>query len=262
VLTDGIQDLTADVDHDLRERLRAVLRRGEALLDAGDPKDNWREFESWASREATAAAVDNLFALVSRTEQLARDVAERFDLEYNSLDLDLPAPAATLARIGGLDVRFDKSSMRQFLGAFTAARLTFGGLFIFGAFGSLIGLTLAAPIGVVVGMTVGRKLIRDERERQVEYRRQQAKQELRRYIDEVAFAVGKDSRDAVRRTQRFLRDEFAARAALVERSSVQALAAVQQTAQRPDDERARRARELETQWRDLDRLATSVGSKS
>ncbi|MFC6016074.1 dynamin family protein [Plantactinospora solaniradicis] len=257
-LGDGIQDLGTDVDHDLRERLRGMLRRGEELLDTEDPKDNWRDFEAWASREAAAAAVDNLFTLVSRTEQLARDVAERFDLEYDGLDLDLPAPAAALAKVEVVDVRFERSSIRQFLGAFTAARLAYGGMFMAGAFGSLLGLTVAAPIGVAVGMTLGRKLVRDERERQLAYRRQQAKQELRRYVDEVGFVLGKDCRDAIRRTQRFLRDEFTARAALAERSSAQALSAVRQNAALPDDERARRAERLEEQWRDLDRAAERI----
>ncbi|HYN94197.1 MAG TPA: dynamin family protein, partial [Pilimelia sp.] len=254
VLTDGIQDLTTDVDHDLRERLRGMLRRGEALLDASDPKDTWREFEAWAAREASAAAVDNLFALLARTEQLAREVAERFNLDYDSIDLDLPAPTVSLARVSGLDPRFDKSSMRQFLGAFTAARLTYGGLFMLGAFGSLLPLTFAAPLGLAVGLALGRKLVRDERERQVEQRRLQAKQELRRYVDEVAFVVGKDSRDAVRRTQRFLRDEFTARAGLAQRSSTRALAAVRESGQLAEPERARRARDLDSRWADLDKV--------
>jgi hypothetical protein len=259
VLSDGIQDLSTDVDHDLRERLRALLRRGEALLDAEDPKDNWHGFQVWAAREAASAATDNLFTLVTRTEQLARDVAERFNLEYDGLDLDLPAPATSLDKVGGLEVRFDKSSMRQILGAFAAARLTYGGVFILGAFGSLFSLSVAAPIGLVAGVVLGRKLVRDERERQLEYRRQQAKAELRRYVDEVGFVLGKDCRDAVRRTQRFLRDEFAARALLVERSSTQALAAVRDATGLPADERARRAADLDVTWRDLDRAARRVG---
>jgi hypothetical protein len=263
VLSDGIQDLSTDVDHDLRARLRAMVRRGEALLDAGDPKDSWADFEAWVAREAAAAAVDNLLALISRTEQLAREVAERFDLDYDSLDLDLPAPTAGLAQIEQLNVHFEQSAVRQFLGAFTAARLAAGGLVIFGALGSVLNIALApmaAPVAALVGLTVGRKLIRDERHRQVEYRRLQAKQELRRYADEVAFVVGKDSRDAVRRTQRFLRDEFTARAALAERSATQALAAVRESVGVPDTERARRAERLEVQWRDLDRAAQRVAA--
>jgi hypothetical protein len=260
VLSDGIQDLSTDIDHDLRDRLRALQRRGDALLDAEDPKDNWHGFQAWAAREATSAATDNLFTLITRTEQLARDVAERFDLDYDGLDLDLPAPAVALGRVAELEARFDRSSMRQLLGAFAAARLTYGGVFLLGAFGSLFSLSVAAPIGVVAGVVLGRKLVRDERERQLEYRRQQAKAELRRYIDEVGFVLGKDCRDAVRRTQRFLRDEFASRAVLVERSSTQALAAVRQAAELADDERTRRVSELDAKWRDLDELAARVGA--
>ncbi|MEJ3746707.1 dynamin family protein [Actinomycetes bacterium KLBMP 9797] len=258
VLADGIQDLGTDVDYDLRERLRTMVSRGDAMLEAGDPRDTWYDFTAWASREAAAAAVDNLFVLVQRTEELAREVAERFDLEYDSLNLDLPGSAAALADVRAPDVRFDRSSVQQFLGAFTAARLTYGGMLMLGAFGSLLGLTLAAPVGVLGGLTIGRKLIRDERQRQVEQRRQQAKQELRRYVDEVGFVLGKDSRDAVRRAQRYLRDEFAARAGGLERSSAQALAAVRRTAGLPAGDRARRAAELDAGWRDLDTVAARV----
>ena len=40
ILIDGIQDLIADVEHDLRERLRTVVRDVEAVIDQGDPKDD------------------------------------------------------------------------------------------------------------------------------------------------------------------------------------------------------------------------------
>jgi Dynamin family len=254
MLADGIQDLATEVDHDLGERIRGMLRRGEQLLEAGDPRDTWPDFTAWAAREATSAAVDNLLTLVSRTERLAQEVAERFDLEYDSLDLDLPAPAAAVSQISAPDLRFDRSSGQQLLGAFTAARMAYGGMLALGAFGSLLGLTLAAPAGVLAGLTVGRKLIRDERNRQTELRRQQARQELRRYVDEVQFVVAKDSRDAVRRAQRYLRDEFAARAGLVGQSSAQALAAVREAARLPADARARRAEQLDARWHELERV--------
>jgi hypothetical protein len=255
VLGDGIQDLTADVDHDLRERLRGMLRRGEELLDESDPRETWRDFQAWAAREATAAAVDNMMLLVTRTEQLARDVAERFDIEYDSLDVDLPAPEQGLGKVGDLDVNFHKSGMQQFLGAFTAARVTYGGFYMLGALGALFNVAVAAPIGLLAGMTLGRRLIKQERERQVQQRRMQAKAELRRYVDDVTFHVGRDSREAVRRTQRFLRDEFAARAGAVERSAAATAAAVRETAALPDAAREARARQLASLRGELDRFA-------
>ena len=256
VLGDGIQDLTADVDHDLRERLRLMVRAGEELLDESDPRDTWRDFQSWAAREATSAAVDNLMLLVGRTEQLARDVAERFDIEYDSLDVDLPSPDLALRKVGDLDVSFHKSGMQQFLGAFTAARVTYGGFYMLGAVGALFNVAVAAPLGLLAGMTLGRRLVKAERERQVQQRRAQAKNELRRYVDDVTFHVGRDSREAVRRTQRFLRDEFAARAQAVERSAAATEAAVRSTAALPPDERRQRADALAEQRRRIDKLDT------
>jgi hypothetical protein len=257
VLGDGVQDLAADIDHDLRERLRLMVRRGEELLEETDPRNTWRDFQAWAAREATAAAVDNLMLLVTRTEQLARDVAERFDLEYDSLDVDLPAPESALRKVGGLEVSFHKSGMQQFLGAFTAARVTYGGIYMLGALGALFNVALAAPLGLLAGLTLGRRMLKTERERQAAQRRLQARNELRRYVDDVTFHVGRDSREAVRRTQRFLRDEFAARAAAIERSAAATAAAVRSTAALPRPERDRRAAELGALRRRLDELAAA-----
>ncbi|WP_433292424.1 dynamin family protein [Actinoplanes sp. CA-030573] len=254
VLGDGIQDLSSDIEHDLRERLRLMVRRGEDLIDESDPKETWRDFQAWAAREAAAAAVENLMLLVTRTEQLAHDVAERFGLEYDSLDVDLPAPELALRKVDELDVSFQKSGVQQFLGAFTAARVTYGGIAMVGAVGAFFSLAVA-PLGLLAGMTLGRRMIKSERERQVQQRRLQAKSELRRYVDDVGFHVGRDCREAVRRTQRFLRDEFATRAQALERSAAATAAAVREVAELPPEQRERRAGQLAEQRRRLDRLA-------
>jgi hypothetical protein len=104
-------------------------------------------------------------------------------------------------------------------------------------------------------MTLGRRMIKSERERQVLQRRLQAKQELRRYVDDVGFHVGRDCREAVRRTQRFLRDEFATRAQAIERSAAATAAAVRELAELPPEQRRERAAALAEQRRRLDRLA-------
>ncbi|MCU7727337.1 dynamin family protein [Actinoplanes sp. KI2] len=254
VLGDGVQDLSSDVEHDLRERLRLMVRRGEDLIDESDPKETWRDFQAWAQREAASAAVDNLMLLVTRTEQLAHDVAERFGLEYDSLDVDLPAPELALRKVDELDVSFQKSGVQQFLGAFTAARVTYGGIYMIGAVGAFFSLALA-PIGLLAGMTLGRRMIKSERERQVLQRRMQAKAELRRYVDDVGFHVGRDCREAIRRTQRFLRDEFANRAQAVERSAAATEAAVREIAELPPDQRHAKVAQLAEARRRLDRLA-------
>ncbi len=256
-LNDGIQDLSTQVDQDLRERLRSMQRRGEALLDLGDPRDTWSDFEAWAAKEATAVAVDNLYALVARADELAREVAEQFDHEYGALDLDLPALDGTLSTVEGPRMREDRTAGR-FLGMFTAARLAVGGVVVAQAVGTLLETAFLGPVGAVAGLIIGHRLLKIERGRQVEQRRQLARQELRRYVDEVGFVVGNDSRDAVRRAQRYLRDEFASRALLAQRSSAQALATVRRAEEVPEAERSGRARELDARWRALDRVGDSL----
>ncbi|MCY1143540.1 dynamin family protein [Actinoplanes sp. Pm04-4] len=255
VLGDGIQDLAADVDHDLRERLRLIIIRGEQLLAESDPRNTWQDFQAWAAREASRAAADNLMLLVSRAEQLARDVAERFGLEAHDLSATLPAVGPAVHKARDLELNFQKSTIQQFLGAFTAARVAYGGFFLLGGVGALVGVAWAAPLGLLAGVAFGRRLVKAEKERQVQQRRHQAGQELRRYVDEVGFHVGRDSREAVRRTQRHLRDEFAARARELSRSAASAEAAVREAASLTGEQRRARAATIAEQRDRLERLA-------
>ena len=90
---------------------------------------------------------------------------------------------------------------------------------MFGMMGQLAGLSLVNPLTAVIGIGLGRRALKDERKRQLMMRRQQAKLATRRYLDELSFAVSKDSRDAIRTVQRELRDEFTARAEQLNRST-------------------------------------------
>ena len=65
-------------------------------------------------------------------------------------------------------------------------------------------------------------------------RQADAKQAVRKHIDEVTFQVGKDSRDMLRRTQRQLRDHFSA---LAEEVSTSISASVAGRAERGEDHR-------------------------
>jgi hypothetical protein len=125
---------------------------------------------------------------------------------------------------------------------------------LFGVAGGLLTAAVAAPLSLALGAGIGSKIIRDERQRQVTYRRQQAKTAVRKYLDEVAFIIGKDSRDALRRSQRQLRDEFHARAAAIHRSTAMALNAAQEARQLPEADRAARAAQLAAESGELRRL--------
>ena len=126
---------------------------------------------------------------------------------------------------------------------------------LFGVAGSLLGIStlVAAPLSVVLAAGIGQKIIRDEKKRQIAHRRQQAKMAARRYVEEVGFIMNKESRDALRRTQRFLRDDFQMRAISLHRSSTNALGAARQAMQLSGPERSARVSQLRSEAAQLAR---------
>lgn len=243
VLSDGMQDLVANVEHDLQERLRGVLRESEGIIDRGDPKDAWDDVQVWLRKEVVGAAVANFDLLSEQAQDLASEVAVRFSLEAGeSFALDTDAPAEALS---GLNLASAESLAAPGgrLGSMLLATRTavFIPMLLFGVAGSLLGAVIMAPLATVLAAGIGQKLIRDEKKRQIAHRRQQAKMSTRKYIEEVGFIMNKETRDALRRTQRHLRDVFALRATSLQRSSSNALAAATKAAQLPADERRLRA---------------------
>jgi Dynamin family len=249
VLGDGIQDLVADVQHDLQERLRTVSREAEALVDATDPKDSWTEIEEWLRRQAVAASIGNYDLLKQRAAELVEDVSAAFDLEAGqsglSLNLTTPtgldalrlAPASTLSAPGG-----------RFASTLAATRLAVVvPMALFGIASSLLGAAVIVPVSLVLAGGLGQKLLRDERKRQVAHRQGQAKAAARRFLDEVSFIMTKEAQDALRRTQRRLRDDFQERALVAQRSSANALDAAAKAGQLGAAERAEKAAHLGAQ---------------
>ena len=204
------------------------------------------------------AATGNYDLMTTRAAQLMADVAEAFAMESEvPLELGLTAPAEMLR---GLALEPAQTAVggggqqltRMIFAGRTAALLPSLALGI--AAPHVLLMVALAPLSLILGAGIGIKLIRDERQRQLVYRRQQAKIACRRYLDEAAFIVGKDCLDALRRTRRELRDEFQARAALLHATSERALGSAERAVRLGPQERKVRAEELGEQRREIDRL--------
>jgi hypothetical protein len=251
VLSDGVQDLVSDVEHDLQGRLRTVLRDVEEIIDAGDPKNSWADIEVWLRRHVVAAAVSNYDTLAERTRDLATEVSERFSLDAGGpVMLDAVSPPADVSGVNLASVQSLSAPGGRFGPMMLATRSAmFVPMVLFGVAGSLLGIStlVAAPLSVVLAAGIGQKIIRDEKKRQIAHRRQQAKMAARRYVEEVGFIMNKESRDALRRTQRFLRDDFQMRAVSLHRSSTSALGAARQAMQLTGAERSARVSQLSSE---------------
>jgi hypothetical protein len=236
-----------------------VIRDVEKVIEDSDPKESWQDIGVWLRRQVVAAGVANHDRLLGRAQELAEDVAERFAMDTGT-PLEIGSGGA-----GGLDelALAPAESLNAPGGRFGAMLLTTRTAMLvptvlFGLAGGLLGAIVVAPISVALAAGIGRKMIRDERKRQVAYRRQQAKAAARRYVEEAGFVMNKETRDSLRRTGRLLRDEIGRRAATVHRSTVEALDAAKKADTLPDEVRRRRAAEVGNQTRELENLGRST----
>ena len=255
-LGDGVADLVADIDFDLRDRLRQISRQAEDTVDGGDPAVTWEQIEAWLYQQTSAAASANYVWAAQRAKWLAAQVAEHFEEGGKDLlpSIDVGGATTVLGRIAQTE-RPDMTRPGIGSKALTALRGSYGGVLMFGMLGSIAGIAggLVNPVSIGAGLLLGGKSVRDERERQLAVRRSQAKSAIRRYLDDVGFQVGKDSRDTLRRIQRTLRDHFTVQAEELHRSLSESLTAAQRAVQTDQAERERRIRDLNAE---LERLAT------
>jgi hypothetical protein len=256
-LGDGIADLTADIDHDLRTRIRRVLAEADDAVDAGDPADTWAQMEPWLESRISTELVENYTLLRDRAVQLSSLVGDHFREAagevLRSVAVHDPIPrlaAADAAAAATAGLTLEKMSARK--QAMVALKGSYSGILMFTLLGGMLGLSLTV-LAVPIGLMMGRAGLREEKKRQLAQRQAQAKNAVRKYCDEVSFVMGKDSRDTLRRIQRQLRDHYGDRAAEIQRSTAQALAAANEAARATESERASRLRDIDAE---IKRVAT------
>jgi hypothetical protein len=253
LLHDGVADLTSDVDFDFRQRIRRVTQDADEAIDAADPVDIWDEFEPWLVSRLSDEIIANYRYLTDRASALSVEVGALFDVDGAELaeELAVATPTEALRGIGfGLDAELRRAgALSQ---GFTILRGSYSGVLMFTMLGSMVGITLG-PIAAGIGLLMGRKGLKDEKERQLAGRRTQARNAVRRYTDEVSFQLGKDSRDSLRRVQRQLRDHYTERAEALHRSTSEALRASTEAANADATQRDARAADARAE---LARIAT------
>ncbi|HEY0240341.1 MAG TPA: dynamin family protein [Friedmanniella sp.] len=264
-LSDGVQDLFSEVEHDLQSRLRAVLVEVDGVVESGDPQDTWADTEVWLRRKVAMVTEANRDLLVERAVDLADTVAEQFDLQAGTaLRLADGRPGADFSAVA-LAPRSSLVVPGGRLAPFmTAARTSFYLPMLMGSVAASI-LTGGLPVHLIIvgfslalGAGIGRKIISDEKTRQRTYRQQQAKAAVRRFVDEVAFLAGKQTRDGLRQAQRELRDDFQRRAAMLHSSASAARAAADRARGLSQADQRVRVRELDQRQQQMDQVRDAV----
>jgi len=248
VLNDGIADLTADVDHDLRGRFRAITQHTEEVIDSTDPTQHWAEIGAELENAVGTAVGDNFVWAYQRAEALAEEVARTF-MEAGIDAIDMPKIDARQMGAGLGEMKsvskLDAKPIGKGHKVVTGMRGSYGGVLMFGMLTSVAGLGMLNPLSLGAGLMLGRKAYKEDMENRMLRVRSEAKTNLRKFIDDVSFIVIKESRDRLKAIQRQLRDHYRGIANQTTRSLNESLQASLAAAKLEENERATRVGELE-----------------
>jgi hypothetical protein len=227
-LGDGITELTAEVEHDLRHRLRMLVREAETEVMKGDPVPRWAAFEEWLDQKVRDNVQASFVLAHVRAGRLTEQVADRFAAEgvvaVPQLHLDRVGDALVPVQpLEQLDSR--KAGVGQRL--INSLRGSYGGVLMVGVATSLAGLALVNPWSIGAGVLLGANTFWDDRRNRTTRRQAEAKVAVARLMDDVVFQVGDELRARLRELHRTLRDHFASVAGEMARSADEALAAAQ-----------------------------------
>jgi hypothetical protein len=251
-LNDGTQDLVSDIEYDLRDRLRTVTTDAEAALDDTDPAKTWEQFSPWLHQQVSAAVSTNVVWAEERTRWLAERVATHFAEDGAGVLPPIASPEgqALSADPVGLLAAPDHEKFGLSQSLMIGMRGSYGGVLMIGMLTTIAGMALLNPFSIGAGLLLGSKTLVDERKRALRRRQAEAKQAVRRHVDDVIFQAGKNSRDMLREVQRTLRDHFTTTAEELERS----LNATSQAAKAVEADGAKRQARLADVEAELERL--------
>ncbi|WP_346620885.1 dynamin family protein [Blastococcus montanus] len=259
MLSDGVTDLMADIDYDLRDRSRVIIREAEEAIDARDPGPIWAEFTEWLDERLAAAVTDSYVWAGQRSEYLAECVVEQFarDGGVAAPDLDIGTAREALGAlvdVGGIDDGYLPVRERLLIGL----RGSYTGVLMTGLVTSLAGLAVINPLSLAVGVVLGRKAYQDDKAARRQRRQSEAKVIVRRHLDEVVFQIGKQLKDRLRLVQRTLRDLITDTVDELSRTLADAVSAAQRSTKAAAAERTGRMRSVRAQLDLLDRFGTEV----
>jgi replication fork clamp-binding protein CrfC len=251
-LNDGISDLIADMEYDLRDRLRRIQREAETAIDLGDPGPTWPQFSKWLE-ECAAAAISDTFVWTSeRAQWLAEQVAEHFS--EDEVALPLLHVADTGDALDPVDdmPALDSGRINPVQKILIGMRGSYGGVLMFGLLTGIFGMALINPLSVGAGLLLGRRAYREDKEARLKRRQTEAKALVRRQVDDVVFQVGKQLKDRLRLVQRSTRDHFSEIAEEHHRSLADSVAAAQKAAATYTLEKEMRIRDIKAELKKVD----------
>ncbi|MEJ3741895.1 dynamin family protein [Actinomycetes bacterium KLBMP 9797] len=251
-LGDEMTDLMSDIEYDLRDRTRQLMRKVDEAFDAADPLRTWDEYQTWLEQSLTDVAESSFGWLLSRCDWISGRVADHF-VRYEAAVV--PEWRVNMPDLTRHVSAIEQPNIERFTPVqkvFTGLKGSYGGLLMFGLATTLAGMPLINPISLGAGALFGGKTIRDEGKSLLRRRQTMAKTATQRHVDDFFLRLNKECKDTARWVQRILRDHYTGVTEQLQDSIVQSLRTAKEAAD--VDVAQRNQRQLEAQQR-MRRLA-------
>jgi hypothetical protein len=242
LVADRVSDLSNNSGFQFRKAMRSVSRDMEDSIELLKSPEDWEQLARRLQTDV-ADAVTDVFVGIERGAQSTREaVAEligeeavdtspwssRREIELSSMWADK-----------GIDPTARKAT-QQLGSALVGLRGAQSGIVLFGMMGRLLpagaaALMMSNPVTVGIGAAFAGMQLADAHKRKIALRRQQARSNVRQFLDEVQFAVGNEISDVMREVQRGIRDEFTDRISELMRTYTETAQQAQQASQRASD---------------------------
>lgn len=265
MLNDRLDDLFGEVELDLTQRLRALRKAAADRIAATHPSRLAADLGPWLQLQTNELLVAHVRRLQEEVEAVADAVAEQFgsvSWELRSgLDLGSLSGAALsspeFARGAALERR-----MTKFEVGLAALRGGATGAMVTHAVGLVVGIAVPVviPAAIALSAVLGGKSWQTARSSQLRMVRAEAERAVGVYLEEVDTVTRKESRDALRRTRRQLREVFAQRAAELLATATRTAAAFDATNSADEQTRVRELAAVEGQLAELTALARQCRS--
>jgi len=253
-LNDGATDLIADMEHDLRDRMRSIQRDADAAIDQGDPGPVWDDIAEWLAQRVAAAVSDTFVWTSERAQWLSEQVAEHFAESDVALPLlQVEGTDGVLEAVESVPA-LDPGNVNPLQKLLIGMRGSYGGVLMIGLVTGIMGMSLINPFSLAAGLLIGGKAYRDDKQARLKRRQAEAKSLVKRQLDEVNFQVGKQLKDRLRLVQRATRDHFTEIADEHHRSLSDSLVSAQKAASLFTKEREQRVKAITAQLKEVEGL--------
>jgi hypothetical protein len=248
-LADDIADLASDIEYDLRDRTRRIIRTADEFFETADPEVVWDSFTPWLAENLRLTAEANVTWLVERSHWMATRIAANF-AAYRADALPASAfwmPDEVFDSMSELErPEFGRFTLGQKL--FTGLRGSYGGVVMFGLLTSLAGLPLINVVSLGAGAVFGGKTLHDEGGSRLHRRQAAARAAVQRHVEDFFLKFSKECRDVTRQVHRALRDHFAALAEQMQENLAEAARAAKLAADTDAVQREHREREIQREY--------------